>query len=174
MTKYPRAAGAALYVNKAFREPFVTFMVAFAVMASGSRRRARWPAAFGGDYLASSSSVPTVLVALGFMVVVAAINSAASRSRCSVNIGLTSIELGGLLLIIVIALARARRRRRRRRRARSSSSDGAVRSRCSAAPALAFYALIGFEDSVNVAEETKDPQPRLPARAVRRAAASPG
>src|SRR3954447_12769531 len=30
--KYPRAAGAALSANQAFRKPFVSFMVAFAVM----------------------------------------------------------------------------------------------------------------------------------------------
>lgn len=35
VTKYPSAAGAALYVNKAFGKPGVTFMVTFAVMASG-------------------------------------------------------------------------------------------------------------------------------------------
>src|SRR3712207_5250888 len=35
VTKYPRAAGAALYVNKAWRKPLFTFMVAFTVMASG-------------------------------------------------------------------------------------------------------------------------------------------
>ena len=35
VTKYPRAAGAALYVNNAFRRPFFTFLVAFAVMCSG-------------------------------------------------------------------------------------------------------------------------------------------
>jgi amino acid transporter len=35
VTKYPQAAGAALYVNKAFRKPFFTFMIAFAVMCSG-------------------------------------------------------------------------------------------------------------------------------------------
>ena len=47
VTKYPQAAGAALYVNKAFRLPFVTFMVAFAVMASGitSAARCRAPSA---------------------------------------------------------------------------------------------------------------------------------
>jgi amino acid transporter len=33
VTKYPQAAGAALYVNKAFRRPFVTFLVAFASCA---------------------------------------------------------------------------------------------------------------------------------------------
>src|SRR3712207_3535216 len=35
VTKYPHAGGAALYVNRAFRIPFITFMAAFAVMASG-------------------------------------------------------------------------------------------------------------------------------------------
>jgi APA family basic amino acid/polyamine antiporter len=35
VTKYPHAAGAALYVHKAFGVPFVTFLVAYGVMASG-------------------------------------------------------------------------------------------------------------------------------------------
>ena len=35
VTKYPRAAGAALYTHKAFGIHFVTFIVAFAVMCSG-------------------------------------------------------------------------------------------------------------------------------------------
>src|SRR5918997_1030866 len=35
VTKYPRAAGAALYTHKAFGIHFVTFLVAFAVMCSG-------------------------------------------------------------------------------------------------------------------------------------------
>jgi basic amino acid/polyamine antiporter, APA family len=48
--------------------------------------------------------VPTVLVALGFMVVVAAINYRGIGESVRINIGLTFIEVGGLLLIIVIAL----------------------------------------------------------------------
>ena len=35
VTKYPQAAGAALYTHKAFGIHFLTFMVAFAVMCSG-------------------------------------------------------------------------------------------------------------------------------------------
>jgi len=35
VTKYPRAAGAALYTHKAFGIHFLTFMVTFAVMCSG-------------------------------------------------------------------------------------------------------------------------------------------
>ena len=52
VTKYPQAAGAALYVNKAFRQPFFTFMVAFAVMLSGITSASTLARAFGGDYLA--------------------------------------------------------------------------------------------------------------------------
>ena len=33
--KYPAAAGAALYTNRACRRPFLTFLVAFTVMCSG-------------------------------------------------------------------------------------------------------------------------------------------
>src|SRR5918994_3683641 len=35
VTKYPQAAGAALYAHKAFGIHFFTFLVAFAVMSSG-------------------------------------------------------------------------------------------------------------------------------------------
>lgn len=35
VTKYPKAAGAALYTEKAFGIHFLTFLVAFAVMSSG-------------------------------------------------------------------------------------------------------------------------------------------
>src|SRR3546814_15049217 len=38
VTKYPKAAGAALYTQKAFGVHFVTFLVAFAVMRSEERR----------------------------------------------------------------------------------------------------------------------------------------
>ena len=39
VTKYPQAAGAALYAHKAFGVHFVTFLVAFAVICSGHHQR---------------------------------------------------------------------------------------------------------------------------------------
>ena len=55
VTKYPQAAGAALYANKAFRKPFVTFMVAFAVMLSGITSASTLARAFGSAASASRS-----------------------------------------------------------------------------------------------------------------------
>src|SRR5215204_5185968 len=74
VTKYPRAAGAALYVNKAFRRPFLTFLVAFAVMCSGLASAATLARAFGGDYLSEFVSLPTALVGVGFIVVMTLVN----------------------------------------------------------------------------------------------------
>ncbi|GAA4768247.1 hypothetical protein GCM10023199_56500 [Actinomycetospora chibensis] len=55
--KYPRAAGAALYTHQAFRRPFLTFLVAFTVMCSGSPPRPRPPRpSAGGTSRRSSAS----------------------------------------------------------------------------------------------------------------------
>lgn len=162
VTKYPRAAGAALYVNKAFRRPFLTFLVAFAVMASGITSAATLSTAFGGDYLKEFVSVPTVLAALVFIVVVAAVNFRGISESVRVNITLTVIELGGLVLICAIAAAALINGDGEPSRALDFKEGESVPIAILAGAALAFYALIGFEDSVNVAEETQEPQRDYP------------
>src|SRR5918998_5806472 len=49
--KYPRAGGAGLYVHRAFGRPFVSFIVAFAVVVSGITSASALSRGFGGDYL---------------------------------------------------------------------------------------------------------------------------
>ena len=58
VTKYPQAAGSALYVDRAYRTPFFTFMVAFAVMSSGIASAATLARAFAGDYFSEFVDVP--------------------------------------------------------------------------------------------------------------------
>ncbi|ADB53335.1 APC family permease [Conexibacter woesei] len=162
VTKYPRAAGAALYVNKAFRMPFLTFLVAFAVMCSGITSAATLSTAFGGDYLKQFLDVPTVMAGLVFIIVVALINFRGISESVKLNIGLTCIELGGLLLITVIAAAAVLNGDGDAGRALDFKEGETVPIAILAGAALAFYALIGFEDSVNVAEETEQPQRDYP------------
>ena len=64
VTKYPRAGGTATYAHNAFKMPFVSFVVAFAVAASSLFSAATLTRAFGGDYLQQFISAPTTLVAL--------------------------------------------------------------------------------------------------------------
>jgi amino acid transporter len=164
VTKYPQAAGAALYVNKAFGAPFLTFLVAFAVMASGVTSAATLATAFAGDYLGEFIDVPTTLAALVFLAAVMALNIRGISESVRVNLVLTAIEVGGLILIVVIAAAALGdgSAGTDAGRAFEFKSGEAVPLAILSGAALAFYALIGFEDSVNVAEETRDPRRSYP------------
>ncbi len=158
VTKYPQAAGAALYANKAFKRPFLTFMVAFAVMASGLTSAATLARAFGGDYLAEFVSLPTALVAAGVLLALAAINARGIAESVRVNVGLTLVEITGLVLVVVIGAAALLDGVGEPARALEIKDGEALVPAVMAGAGLAFYALIGFEDSVNVAEETREPR----------------
>ncbi len=159
VTKYPQAAGAALYVNKAFRRPFLTFMVAFAVMCSGIASAATLARGVSGKYLPQLwTDTPVVPVALIFLILVAALNFRGISESVKVNVVLTLIELGGLILVIVIGVAALSDGQGDLSNAFTfDGHSGSLVGAALAGTALAFYALIGFEDSVNVAEEAKDP-----------------
>ena len=165
VTKYPQAAGAALYTHKAFGIHFVTFLVAFAVMCSGITSASTASNAFAGflrdgigaDWV--SGDAPLLLIALGFMALVAAINFRGVGESVKANVVLTMVELSGLLLIIFIGLYAVTQGKAdfSRTVVFDSPSDKSTFFAITAATSLAFFAMVGFEDSVNMAEETKDP-----------------
>jgi basic amino acid/polyamine antiporter, APA family len=162
VTKYPRAGGSATYVNNAFRNPFVSFMVAFAVMASGITSACTLTLAFSGDYLAQFISVPIIGAALVFMVLVALINFYGISESVRINVILTCVEITGLVLIVVIGAAALAGGHGDPGRAFEFKEGTSVLTALLAGTVLAFYALIGFDDSVNVAEETQHPSRNYP------------
>ncbi len=78
VTKYPQAAGAALYAQKAFNKPFVTFVVAFVVMCAGITSAATASRFFAANFFTafqfSWGTAGYLLVALLFIVVLGAVN----------------------------------------------------------------------------------------------------
>jgi basic amino acid/polyamine antiporter, APA family len=162
VTKYPQAAGAALYTHKAFKRPFVTFLVAFAVMCSGVASAATLATAFGGDYLSEFVTLPKLLVGAVFIGLLALINFRGIKESVTVNLGLTSVELTGLLLVTFIGLAFLLDGGGDAGRALEFKAGDAVPFAILSGASLAFFALIGFEDSVNVAEETREPSRVFP------------
>ncbi|MDQ6433029.1 APC family permease [Mesorhizobium sp. LHD-90] len=170
VTKYPRAAGAALYTHKAFGIHFVTFLVAFTVMCSGitsasTASRAfsvNLDAAFGlglGDPAVGNNTWGIMWLGLLFMAIVAAINFRGVGESVKVNIVLTCVELTGLLIVIFIGLwAIGAGQGDVSRVTQFHAPEGASPLwPVIAATTLAFFAMVGFEDAVNMAEETKDP-----------------
>ncbi|WP_460308572.1 APC family permease [Actinocorallia aurea] len=160
--KYPKASGAALYTHKAFGLPFVTFMVAFTVMMSGVTSASAAARAFGGRYLAEFITLPVIVGALVFLALVTVVNLLGISESIKVNVLLTAIEAFGLLVIVAIGIwALIQGDGEPARALEFHPQNGAILG-VLGGTALAFYALLGFEDSVNLAEETKNPQADFP------------
>lgn len=170
VTKYPKAGGAAVYAHRAFGIHFVTFLLAFTVMASGLTSSASASKAFAGN-LASAlgwsegkTGVVMLLVAVAFMLIVAFINFRGVSESVKVNVVLTLVELSGLLIIVaigVIALSSGKGDASVLTDIRIPEGETAFGA-VTAATALAFFAMVGFEDSVNMAEETHNPAKTFP------------
>src|SRR5215218_2040526 len=160
--KYPSAGGAGLYVHRAFGRPFLSFIVAFAVVVSGITSASALSRAFGGDYLSAFVDVPVVLTALALLGLIAAVNLRGIEESVKLNVGFTLVEMSGLVLIVIIAAVALAGGDAEPSRAFEFKEGSSVLGATLAGAALAFYALIGFEDSVNVAEETQNPARAYP------------
>jgi amino acid transporter len=138
-SRFPRAAGAALYVQQGFKLPKLGTVVGLLVVASGLVSAAALVNGFYG-YLQE-------FIALEESVTVAAT--------------ITLVEIGGLVMIVAI----------------SGEQLGTFQDRWSeflpgtqtvgwlgifVGVTLAFYAFIGFEDMVDVAEEVKNVRRNMP------------
>ncbi len=169
VTKYPRAAGAALYTHKAFGVHLLTFMVCFTVMCSGITSASTASRAFASNLavgfgLDETNATLVITVALIFMAVVAAVNLRGVGESVKANIFLTLVELSGLLLVIMIGFYAvfAGRTDFSRTIIFDDPGDKGAFFAVTAATSLAFFAMVGFEDSVNMAEETHDPVKNFP------------
>jgi APA family basic amino acid/polyamine antiporter len=164
--KYPQAAGAALYTQKAFQVPFLTFIIAFMVMCSGLSSASAAARAFSGDYLAEFTDVlPSTLVAILFILALAALNLRGVSESVKTNVVLTLVELTGLLVILTIgawAVLNGDGEPGRLGEFQAEGTGSALITSVLGATALGFFAFVGFEDSVNMAEETKDPARTFP------------
>lgn len=158
VSKYPGAGGAALFVNRAYKIPLFSFIVAFAVMCSGLSSASGISRTFGGEYLQTFVVLPELVVAIVFILVLATINYFGITGSAQLNAVLTVLSLVGLLVILVVGVAAifAGQADFGRPFTFEIPEGEAMGFALLGGAVLAFYALIGFEDSANVAEETRD------------------
>lgn len=167
VTKYPKAAGAALYTEKAFGIHFVTFLVAFAVMSSGLTSASTAARAFAENFSTGFAldlgSWTITLIGLGFVAAIALINMRGVGESVLVNAVFTCIEVTGLIIILGIGMMVFNAGDADIGKAfEFDTGDGGVFWPVIAGTTLAFFAMVGFEDSVNMAEETKEPSRYFP------------
>ena len=80
------------------------------------------------------------------------------------NIVLTCVELSGLLIVIFVGVFAVTQGKADFSRVVmfDTPEDKSIFIAVTAGTSLAFFAMVGFEDSVNMAEETKDPEKVFP------------
>jgi len=156
VTKYPKAGGAAVFAQRAFKSPVVAFLVGYCMLCAGIVSVAGLAVAFAGDYLATFVALPVPLVAAVFLALVAALNLRGIQESVRSNLVMTAIEVTGLVLVVVVAaVALAGGTGDIGRVMEAPAVDAPVLALLGAA-LLAFYSFVGFETSANVAEEVKD------------------
>jgi amino acid transporter len=166
VTRFPRAGGAAVYVERAFRTPIASFLVGTSMLAAGLVSAAALSVAFAGDYLATLVDLPAAPVAVGFLLILALLNARGIKESLAANVVMTVVEIAGLVLVVVLAAAVLGRGDGTPSQVGVVEGDGVgavgAAGAIAAATVLAFYSFVGFEVSANVAEEARDPRRAYP------------
>jgi amino acid transporter len=162
VTKYPQAAGAALYVNKAFGSTALTFMTTVSFLAASFAATGSLATGFSSYFATLWDGPPALLVSLVFLLVLVVVNFIGITESVVMNMLMTFVEVAGLLIVLVIGIWYIAQ----------GDADFSVLTDISVSgnPALAilagiafsFFAMTGFENTANVAEETIDPQRAFP------------
>jgi amino acid transporter len=163
VTKYPKAGGAAVFAERAFKQPVLSFLIGFCMLAAGVTSAAGLALAFAGDYLSTFIDVPAVPAAMVFLVLVACLNARGISESMKSNMVMTVVELSGLLIVIVAVAVMVGGGRGEVDRI-TQFPDGSVPAMAILGGAIvAYYSFVGFETSANVAEEIRNPSKVYPA-----------
>ena len=160
ITKYPHAAGAAMYTGRAFNNRFFTFLVAFCMVAASLAATGALALAFGGyflELLVAFVSLPLLLTALVFVVVLAFINFRGISESVKLNLAMSITEIAGLALVLVIGVVVFLAGDADLGRPFEFNEGGNPALLALAGATLAFFAMTGFENAANVAEEVQNP-----------------
>lgn len=161
-SRYPKAGGAAYVAQRAFGFPLFSFVIGLALVCSGLTSIATQSKIFAANLseMFGLSALPVSGIALGFLLIVTGIVLRGIRESMWVNVVCTLVEASGLIIVIVSGMSywgtidyfetppeRA---------------DAGLALVVLQASVLTFFAFIGFEDAINVAEECRDPATTIP------------
>ncbi|MFE1645791.1 APC family permease [Microbacterium sp. P01] len=170
VTKYPQAAGASLYINKAFRSPILTFFITICMLSANMAAVGSLASGFV-RYFSGLVGIPedavwaSAGIAVAFVALITVINLIGITESVVANVVMTFIELSGLVIVViigVIALVEGVNDPSVLLQFSVSGGGGSEILAILAGVSLAFFAMTGFENAANVAEETIDPSKAFP------------
>lgn len=158
--RMPRSAGEAVYVRHGLRAPWLAVVVGLIVAASGIVSSAVIAQGFTG-YVGVLVNWPSPVLVLILLAALVALAIWGIREAVVVAAVVTVIEVAGLILVIWVS-------RDSLQQAGDWLDQVQIQSRSvpmaviASGAVLAFFAFIGFEDMVNVAEEVRDVRRVMP------------
>ncbi len=158
--RYPKSAGEAVYVEHGLRMRRLSVLVGWLIVLTGVVSAAAIANGFVG-YLHVFIATPDWIAITLLVLALGALAAWGINESVAAAMLITAIEVGGLLLILWVAggsLATLPARLPEL----VPTLDAGVWQGIMLGGFLAFYAFIGFEDMVNVAEEVKEPERTLP------------
>lgn len=161
-SRYPRAGGAAYVAERAFGMPLLSFVVGLAVVCSGLTSIATQSQVFAINLgaLLGMTFLPVWAIAIGFLLIVTGLVLRGIRESMWVNVVSTLIEATGLLVVIAVGIPYWGSVNLLE--TPTSLGGDALVVLVIQGAVLTFFAFIGFEDTLNVAEECRDPQRTIP------------
>lgn len=166
--RYPVSAGEAVYLYEGFQLRWLSIAVGLLIVAAGIMSSAAIAHAFTGyfkviamAYMPVFQHVSSAAILTALLFILAALAIWGIKQSVAAASFLTLLEIIGLALVIWVGVEQVPVMQQTfsaiPELSQSFSFVGIF-----AGAFLAFYAYLGFEDMVNVAEEVKDPQRNMP------------
>ena len=171
-SRYPRAAGAAYAAQRAYRLPWLSYLIGLAVICSGLASIATQSKVvaenlntlIGLDFGLKIAGAPVEILVLagGFLLVVAAIVYRGITESLWANALCTLIEALGLLLVVAVGIRFWGGASLLEVPAAAEGGSGLTAGLILQGSILTFFSFLGFEDMLNVAEEVERPERSMP------------
>jgi APA family basic amino acid/polyamine antiporter len=167
-SRFPYSGGEAYFVQQALKRPRLSFLTGWLVFCSGLVSLATIARAFAAYASHLVPNVPESLLVAFLVTVLSVIAFVGIRISSSANAVCTAIESTGLLIVAGAAFVwlaagvEATALDTARVDTARSDTEFSDLTHVLQGAALAFFAFIGFEDIVNLAEEVRDPQRTVP------------
>lgn len=162
VTKYPKAAGAALYVNKAFGSRALTFLITVSFLSASFAAAGSLASGFAQYFGELWPGPSSLLVMIVFVLALSVINFIGITESVVINMVMAFVEIAGLVLILVTGIWYVAEGRADFGTLVEFEASGNPALAILAGVALSFFAMTGFENTANVAEETIDPHRAFP------------
>jgi basic amino acid/polyamine antiporter, APA family len=161
-SRLPKSGGVAYFVHTAFRREWLSILVGWLMFCTCLVSMATLSIAFAGYLNAFLPMIPTWAIVLVLFGGLAFVNFRGMKESSALNILCTTMEVSGLIIVMLVSAAFLLGGNAPTVSHTLPDGSAIGLTAILQGAALAFYAFVGFEDIVNVAEEVKNPEQNVP------------